>query len=283
LDCGPWTVDKMKNIPNLFTLLNLIFGCIAIVYILQVGQSIVVLNDQTGAYDPFFPEKLAWGSVFIFLAAVIDFLDGFVARLFKASSKMGEQLDSLSDLVSFGVAPGMILYQLLRLSYAKQENGLDTSFLALLPAFIFTAAAAWRLAKFNISTDQSNSFRGVPTPAAGLLIASFPLIIWYEYFGMQQLFINQWFLYGVILLVSYLMVSNLPLMALKFKDFAYRNNAGRFILVGLSVVVIIVLALMKMIWLAWPIIFILYVVISLFYKEPNTTRTPERQTLDLTV
>jgi CDP-diacylglycerol---serine O-phosphatidyltransferase len=273
----------LKNIPNFFTLLNLIFGCVAIVCILQVGQSIVVLNDQTGAYDPFFPEKLAWGSVFIFLAAVVDFLDGFVARLFRASSKMGEQLDSLSDLVSFGVAPGMILYQLLRLSFAKQENGLDVSIVALLPAFIFTAAAAWRLAKFNISTEQSGSFQGVPTPSAGLLIASVPLIIWYEYFGMQQLLINQWFLYGVILLVSYLMVSNLPLMALKFKDFTYRNNAGRFVLLGLSAVVIIALALMKMIWLAWPIVFILYVVVSLFYREPITTKSAEKQTVDLTV
>jgi CDP-diacylglycerol--serine O-phosphatidyltransferase len=272
-----------KNIPNFFTLLNLIFGCIAIVYILQVGQSIVIMNDQTGAYDPFFPEKLAWGGLFVFLAAVVDFLDGFVARLFKATSKMGEQLDSLSDLVSFGVAPGMILYQLLRLSYAQQENGLDVSFIALLPAFIFTAAGAWRLAKFNISTDQTNSFKGVPIPAAGLLVASFPLIIQYEYFGMQALFINKWFLYGVIVLVSYLMVSNLPLMALKFKDFTFKNNGGRFILVALSAVVIIVLAVMKKIWLAWPIIFVLYVLLSLFYKEPVTLKTSNQQTLDVTV
>lgn len=272
-----------RNIPNFFTLLNLIFGCIAIVLVLQVGQSIVILNDQTGAYDPFFPEKLAWGAVFIFLAAVVDFLDGFIARLFKATSKMGEQLDSLSDLVSFGVAPGMILYQLLRLSYAKQENGLDISFISLLPAFLFTAAAAWRLAKFNISTDQTNSFKGVPTPAAGLLIASFPLIIWYQYFGIQQLFINKWFLYGVIVLVGYLMVSNLPLMALKFKDFSFRNNGGRFILAALSVVIVIVLALMKKIWLAWPVIFILYVLLSLFYKESDVVKASNQQTLDVTV
>ncbi len=272
-----------KNIPNFFTLLNLIFGCIAIVLILQVGQSIVILNNDTGAYDPFFPEKLAWGSFFIFLAAVVDFLDGFVARLFKATSKMGEQLDSLSDMVSFGVAPGMILYQLLRLSYAQEENGLDVSVISLLPAFIFTAAAAWRLAKFNISTDQSDSFKGVPAPSAGLLIASFPLIIWYEYFGMQQLFINKWFLYGVIVLVSYLMVSNLPLMALKFKDFSYRNNAGRFILIALSAVIIILLAVTKNLWLAWPVIFVLYVLLSLFYKDPVAVKTSNQQTLDVTV
>ena len=272
-----------KNIPNFFTLLNLIFGCIAIVYILQVGQSIVIMNDQSGAYDPFFPEKLAWGALFIFLAAIVDFLDGFIARLFKASSKMGEQLDSLSDMVSFGVAPGMILYQLLRLSFAQEENGLDVSFIALLPAFLFIAAAAWRLAKFNIATDQSNSFKGVPTPAAGLLIASFPLIIWYQYFDIQQVFINKAFLYAVILIVSYLMVSNFPLMALKFKDFSFSNNRGRFILLALSLVVIIVLAIMKTIWLAWPIIFILYVLLSLLYKEPLRTKNSSKETLDVTV
>jgi CDP-diacylglycerol---serine O-phosphatidyltransferase len=272
-----------RNIPNFFTLLNLIFGCIAIVFILQVGQSIVILNDQSGAYDPFFPEKMAWGSLFIFLAAVVDFLDGFIARLFKATSRMGEQLDSLSDLVSFGVAPGMILYQLLRLSYAQEENGLDVSFLALLPAFLFTAAAAWRLAKFNLSTDQTNSFKGVPTPSAGLLIASFPLIIWYQYFNMQQLFINKWFLYGVIVIVSYLMVSNLPLMALKFKDFSFRNNKGRFMLLALSAVTVIVLIVTKKLWLAWPVIFILYVLLSLFYKEPATINSDRKQAVDVTV
>jgi len=253
-----------RNIPNFFTLLNLIFGCIAIVLILQVGQSIVILNNESGTYDPFFPEKLAWGGIFIFLAAVVDFLDGFVARLFKATSKMGEQLDSLSDLVSFGVAPGMILYQLLRLGYAREENGLNVSMIALLPAFIFTAAAAWRLAKFNISADQTDSFKGVPTPSAGLLIASFPLIIWNEYFGIQQVFINKWFLYGVIVLISYLMVSNLPLMALKFKDFSFRNNRGRFILIALSVIIVIVLAATNKLWLSWPIILILYILLSLF-------------------
>ena len=101
----------MKQIPNLFTLLNLVFGCIAIVLILQTGESIVLM-DQTGATFVNLPEKIWLGAIFIFAAAVIDFLDGFLARAFHATSKMGEQLDSLSDVVSFGVAPGMILYQL---------------------------------------------------------------------------------------------------------------------------------------------------------------------------
>jgi len=139
----------MKQIPNLFTLLNLFFGCIAIVLILQTGQSIVVLNEQVGTYEPYFPEKMGWGALFIFFAAVVDFLDGFVARMLNAASERGKQLDSLSDVVSFGVAPGMILYQLLRLGYARGESGLDVSFAYLLPAFIFSCAVAWRLAKFT--------------------------------------------------------------------------------------------------------------------------------------
>lgn len=271
----------LSHIPNFFTLLNLVFGCIALILILQTGQGIVEL-DATGATQIIFPEKIWQGALFIFGAAVIDFLDGFIARLFKSTSKMGEQLDSLSDLVSFGVAPGMILYQLLRLSYAQEKNGMDVSMIALLPAFIFTAAAAWRLAKFNMNAEQSYGFKGVPTPAAGLLIASFPLIIWYEYFGIQQLFINKWFLYGVILIMSYLMVSNLSLMGMKFRDFTFRNNKGKFILAGLSLVAIIVLLLIKMIWLVWPLIFVLYVIISLIYKEPVTVDTANNKTPDVT-
>lgn len=250
-------------IPNLFTLLNLLFGCIAIVFILQTGQGIVTLNGSTQTYDPVFPEKMGWGALFIFFAAVVDFLDGFLARLFKASSDMGKQLDSLSDVVSFGVAPGMILYQLLRLGYAQQENGLDVSMMALLPAFIFTAAGAWRLARFNIATDQSYHFKGVPIPAAGLLIASFPLIIWYQYFGIQALFINPLFLYGVILIASYLMVSRHTFMAMKFTDFSFKNNLLKYILLSVALVAMVALK-----WLSVPVIFVLYLFTSLFSKEP---------------
>ncbi|HVG13897.1 MAG TPA: CDP-alcohol phosphatidyltransferase family protein, partial [Chitinophagaceae bacterium] len=149
----------LSQIPNLFTLLNLIFGCIAITFILQTGETIVLLENG-GTTQVNLPEKIWWGALFIFAAALVDFLDGFLARLLNASSEMGKQLDSLSDVVSFGVAPGMILYQLLRISYAREENGLDVSLISLIPAFIFPAAAAWRLAKFNISENQSYHFRG---------------------------------------------------------------------------------------------------------------------------
>src|SRR5258705_594314 len=164
----------MKQIANLFTLFNLVFGCIAIVFILQTGETIVLIQ-QEGFTEVNLPEKITWGCFFIFAAAAVDFLDGFIARLFKATSNMGQQLDSLADLVSFGVAPALILYQLLRISYAQQENGLDISIIWLLPAFLIPCAAAWRLAKFNLDTEQQVYFKGVPTPAIGLVIASFPL------------------------------------------------------------------------------------------------------------
>lgn len=269
----------MKHIPNLFTLLNLLFGCIAIVLILQTGQSIVVLNEEAGTYDPFFPEKMAYGAMFIFAAAGVDFLDGFMARMVKASSEMGKQLDSLSDVVSFGVAPGMIFYQLLRLGYAQGEGGLDISFLALVPAFIFSCAVALRLAKFNISTNQSSSFKGVPSPAAGLLVASFPLIIWNQYFNLQQLFITPWFLYLVIVLLSYLMLSNINFLALKFKDYSFSGNKNTYILAILSLVAVIVFR-----WLAVPVIFILYVIFSLISRPLKDTKKEEfRPELDVTV
>src|SRR5258707_1170815 len=124
----------MKIIPNLFTLLNLVFGCLAIIYILQTG--IVLFTDQDQSTFMIIPEKIWYASLFIGIAAVVDFVDGFVARLFKAVSDMGKQLDSLADLVSFGVAPGLIIYQFLRLSFAKESNALDTSFAALLPSLL---------------------------------------------------------------------------------------------------------------------------------------------------
>ncbi|MFL5773870.1 MAG: CDP-alcohol phosphatidyltransferase family protein [Flavisolibacter sp.] len=251
----------MKQLPNLFTLLNLIFGCIAIVFILQTGENIVVM-DNTGATQVVLPEKIWMGALFIFAASLIDFLDGFLARLLNAPSEMGKQLDSLSDVVSFGVAPGMILYQLLRIGFARDTNGLDISIMALLPAFIFTGAVAWRLAKFNISTDQEHSFKGIPSPAAGLFIASFPLIIWYQYFNIQELFINPWFLYGIILVVSYLMLCNLTFMSMKFKDYSFKNNSLKYTLLILSLVSIILLK-----WLAAPVIFILYIIFSMISKE----------------
>jgi len=251
----------MKQIPNLFTLLNLICGFIAIIFILQTGQSIVYVDGE-GYSQVDLPEKITWGAIMIFVAAVIDFLDGFVARLFKASSEMGKQLDSLADVVSFGVAPGLILYQLLRISYAQHDGGLDISIVWLLPAVIIPCAAAWRLAKFNLDTEQQFSFKGLPTPAAGLAIASLPLIIWYPQFGIQTLLINKWIIYAIIVLLSLLMVSNLSLMSMKFKDGSLKNNFPKYILLVVGIASVFLLK-----WLAVPVILVAYVLLSLLFKN----------------
>lgn len=251
----------MKNIPNFFTLLNLVFGCFAIVYTLQNG--IAITGDAEGATWIDIPEKIWYASLFIGLAALVDFLDGFVARIFKASSEMGKQLDSLADVVSFGVAPGMILYQFLRLSIAKDSNSLDTSVLWLVPAFLIPCAAAWRLARFNLDNSQSYSFKGMPVPAVGIFVASLPLIYWnVNVAWAQNLLLNKWFLYAVIAALSWLMVSSLPLMALKFKDFSLKNNLPKYLLLLVAVVALVVLK-----WLAIPVIVLAYVLLSLLFQN----------------
>jgi CDP-diacylglycerol--serine O-phosphatidyltransferase len=254
----------MKQIPNIFTLLNLFFGCMAIVAVLQPGLT-TTIDEQTGIQVVVVPENWYWASAFIGIAAVIDFLDGFVARLLKASSALGAQLDSLADVVSFGVAPGMIVYQFLRWSWAQHEDGLDVSMLWLIPAFIIPCAGAYRLGRFNIDTEQSYGFKGVPIPAAGIVIASFPLIYWY---GNQawtiKLLSNEWFWYSVIAVISYLMISTLPMLALKFKGISLKKLLP-FILIA----VIALVAAFMVKWIAVPVAFAAYVIISLIYKPKN--------------
>lgn len=256
-----------QQIPNLFTLLNLMCGCVAIVFALQTENISIFTNEEfISSFN--IPEKLSVAALFIYAAAVVDFLDGFVARFFNASSEMGKQLDSLADVVSFGVAPGIILYQLLRMSFMREENGLDKSILWLMPAFIVTAAAAYRLAKFNLDTSQSYGFKGVPTPAAGLLIASFPLILHYSngLVNINRFIADKWVLYIIIALISWLMVSRLPMIALKFQDFSVQKNIPKIILLVIGIVAAIFLK-----WLAVPIIFIAYILLSLAYKNKSTT------------
>lgn len=251
----------MKQIPNLFTLLNLIFGCLAIISILQNG--IVIQYDGEGSQFVSIPEKIWMASLFIGLAAVVDFLDGFIARLFNANSELGKQLDSLADIVSFGVAPALIIYQLLRMSYAGEEGGIEISIIWLLPALFIAAAAAYRLAKFNLDDSQQYGFKGVPTPAVGLLIASFPLIYWNtDDSFIIGLLVNKWFLYGVVLALCWLMVSNIPLMAIKFKDSSIKNNIPKIILIALAIIFAVIFH-----WLAVPLIFITYIILSLIFKN----------------
>lgn len=252
----------MKHIPNLFTLLNLIFGCFAIIYAME-NEIVVYYDINRGQEMMQVPEKMWMASLFIALAGVVDFLDGFVARLFKATSAMGKQLDSLADVVSFGVAPGIILYQFLRLAVANNPEAIDTSVLWLAPAFLVPAAAAWRLAKFNIATDQEYGFKGVPTPAVGLLLASLPLIYWNaESTSIFEALRNKWVLYAIIFVMAALMVSNLPIMGLKFKNFSVKDNWPKFLLIAVAIIAVLILK-----WTAVPAIFIAYVLISLLFQN----------------
>ena len=233
----------------------------AIIFILQTGERIVYV-DREGYSNWNLPEKITWGSLFIFAAAIIDFLDGFVARLFKSTSAMGKQLDSLSDLVSFGVAPGMIMYQLLRISFAKVENGLDISIAFLIPSLLIPCAAAWRLAKFNLDESQASSFKGLPSPAAALVIASLPLVIFYQQSGLDTLLTNKWILYAIIFLISFLMISPIKLLSLKFKNLNAKNNLPQYLIIIISLPAIIFLK-----WVAAPVILVSYILVSLIFKN----------------
>jgi len=264
----------MKQIPNLFTLLNLLFGCIAIVYILQPGlvplystNDLVLIHDtnELGTQYVSIPQQMFMASLFIGLAAVVDFFDGFIARWLKATSAMGAQLDSLADVVSFGVAPSLIIYQFLRLSFAQLDDGLNINTLFLLPAFILACAGAYRLARFNISTEQTTYFKGVPIPANGLVVASFPLIYWTnDYAIVTRILINPLFWYALIIILSYLMVSTKPMLALKFKNVSVKKFMP-FIVIA----VVAIVSAFFIQWLAVPLSFLVYVILSLLNKHTS--------------
>ncbi|MGB8194382.1 MAG: CDP-alcohol phosphatidyltransferase family protein [Chitinophagaceae bacterium] len=249
----------MKHIPNIFTLINLFFGCLAIVSALQLDVSFLYQLDGQPIMQNM-QASLWMASLFIGLAAIVDFLDGFLARLMKVSSEMGKQLDSLSDVVSFGVAPAIILYQILRMAILKDSEALETPMTWAYAAFLVACFAAWRLAKFNIDTRQQYGFRGVPTPAVGLLVASFPLILYYNYFdgAVNDLLLNRWVIFAIVILLCYLMVMDRPILSLKFKDFSLRNNILKIILLVVAVVAALTLK-----WLAVPAVFVVYIILSL--------------------
>jgi CDP-diacylglycerol--serine O-phosphatidyltransferase len=251
----------MKQIPNLFTLLNLFFGCIAIICILQNGITIVYTAEGNQFAD--IPERIWFAPLFIGLSALADFLDGFLARFLKYPSSLGRELDSLADVVSFGVAPGLIIYQFLRMSFMRQEDGADVSMLWLLPALILPCAAAYRLAVFNLDASQSKSFKGVPVPAVGLMVASFPLIYWTRNNSwVINVLLNKWVLYSVVILLSYLMVSRIPMLSGKFGGKQDPQTVPRIALLISSLIAVIFFQ-----WLAVPLIFLFYIIISLVFKN----------------
>jgi CDP-diacylglycerol--serine O-phosphatidyltransferase len=253
-----------KQIPNLITLLNLFFGCLAILVSFQSGTMATL--DETGDMVIEIPEQIYYASMFIGLAALVDFFDGFVARLLKVNSELGKQLDSLADVVSFGVAPSFIVFQFLRLSLATDINALSHTTVMMAPAFIIALAGAYRLAKFNIDPDQNTYFKGVPIPMIGILTAGFPLVYWQSQTTIfSKLLLNPTFWYIYIIIVSYLMVMDRPMLALK--SFSGKK---KLILPLVLVAVETIISAYFFKWMAIPFGFIGYCLVSLFYRKTIT-------------
>jgi len=216
-----------KHIPNTVTLLNLTAGTVSIFFAVKGN-----------------PGSLATAGIFIFIAALLDFLDGFAARMLHARSAMGLQLDSLSDMVSFGVAPGFILYQMLILSHGKPMEIVDGVNLVPFFAIFVVWGSALRLAKFNIDTDQQLEFKGLPTPALAILIASLPLIRQdlYDERGFYYMIItNSYFLLAIAVFGSLLLISKFPMFSLKFKTFGWKDNMIKYIFLLISLTLVIFL------------------------------------------
>jgi CDP-diacylglycerol--serine O-phosphatidyltransferase len=219
-------MSMLRHIPNALTCGNLLFGCLGIVAVFD-----------------------GWGvpaAYFVWAACVFDFFDGFAARALKASSPIGRELDSLADMVSFGVLPAMLMFYMMKASTA-------ITWLPLV-AFLLAVFSALRLAKFNIDERQRDGFIGLPTPANALLITGLPLV-------PQSWLGEGWSITALVvitLVFSWLMVSPLPLIALKFKNFGWRDNQLRFTLLAASVLLLFILGQAAIV-----LVIIIYVVLSL--------------------
>lgn len=224
-----------KHLPNLITCLNLVSGCISIVMALRG-------NIETAA-------------LLIILSAVFDFFDGFTARLLHAKSTIGVDLDSLADVVSFGVAPSMILFAWLESCFYNLSPFLQNSYVEVLKyvVFLIPALSAVRLAKFNHDERQSDTFIGLATPANALFLGFLP-------FAAERIsvFGNFWVVIGTAVVFSMLLISNLPMFSLKFKNFNWKENLARYILIGISAILLVAFQLG-----AFPVIILLYILISL--------------------
>jgi CDP-diacylglycerol--serine O-phosphatidyltransferase len=212
-----------KHIPNAITSANLFMGCLAIIAALEN-------NLETAAW-------LIVGS------AIADFFDGFAARLLKVHSEIGKQLDSLADVVSFGVAPGMIFYMLSQ-EYLYFGNDFPQFVpliltLSYLP-FLIPIFSAVRLAKFNLDTRQTDSFIGVPTPANALFIISIPFVLHSGPDWAETIFSSRYFIIAFPIISSWLLVAELPLFALKFKSFGWKGNEVRISFIAISVALLLV-------------------------------------------
>lgn len=244
----------IKHIPNIITSLNLLCGCVAILF--------AVSGD------------LVTASLFVFFGIFFDFFDGLSARLLKAQSDVGLEFDSLADMVTSGVAPAIVMVQLLNetlmgssidLAATFSSERWNSGFSNYLPfiGLLIAIASAYRLAKFNLDTRQTTSFIGLPTPASTLLILSLPLILHFQYSEwVEDIILNKWTLIILTVVVSILLNSEIRLFALKFKSWDFRRNAIRYVFLILCIVLLMLLKFM-----AIPLIILLYIMLSLFWKE----------------
>ncbi|GAA4075979.1 CDP-alcohol phosphatidyltransferase family protein [Flavobacterium cheonanense] len=228
-----------KHIPNILTLLNLLCGCIAIVFI----------------------SKLRFDLAFYFvcLGIFFDFFDGFFARKFGVAGPLGVQLDSLADMVTSGVAPGYVMYQMLSFDGSFMQITNDLSFFQVsFLGFIITLGACYRLANFNIDTRQSDSFIGLPTPANALFIMSLPLVIEECHFlTLSELLNIKWVLLAITMISAYVMNAEIPLFSLKIKNFSFQKYKLQ---IGFLVLSIVMIATLQ--YLAIPLIIMTYVLLS---------------------
>lgn len=234
-----------KHIPNVITLCNLACGLYGLVLI-QKGDIVMA-------------------SIMIGPALIFDFLDGFMARILKVSSHIGKELDSLADMVTFGVLPGFIMFALITQSACDPNvctGLLGSSYFPFIAAAI-PLMSAMRLAKFNVDARQSDLFIGLPTPANSIFIASLPLIAlyqphWFEHIAHPKI------LGGLTFIMSYLLVAEIPLLALKFKTFAVKGNGFRYTLILGSVLFLVFFK-----WIGLPIVILYYILLSIINNVVN--------------
>ena len=233
----------MRHLPNLLTLTNLFCGCCALLYTLH-GE----------------PVTAAWFTLGSFLC---DYADGMTARALCVSSPLGKELDSLADVVSFGVVPGAMLYQLLVGATLNFEGPVDHVVWAALPAFILSACSGLRLARFNLDTRQTSYFIGLSTPACTLFVLGLTLTVHNHSLGAAAQFIqNLWLLYGLVILLSWLLNAEIPMFGMKIKRFDLRSNAVNLTFLGLFLVLVFVFDA-----LALSLIILIYIALSLIFKN----------------
>lgn len=262
----------MKHLPNLLTLANLFCGCIATAYILTAQPYLSMTVGHAGLPTwqwIYGANQMYLGSIFIIIAAICDMLDGFAARALKVFSPIGKDLDSLADIVSFGVAPSAILFRMLWDCLAAERNAFDVNILGMAPAFLLACFGALRLAKFNITSDtQKKYFVGMPIPAVGLFVATFPLLMWFtppvisKYFAMFVQ--NKWGIYLLIVVLCWLMVSKIKFLKM-LSGGGIKGMWPQLLLLVIGIGGIFVVGFAVL-----PLVFVLYVILSLVHKYPET-------------